>query len=275
MLKTCHTSADNGLVNLGRPEKVWSIPAIHGELDRLTALHDNILAHFKPGDRLVYLGNYTGYGPQSAACIDEILTFRRMIMSISGVKASDLVYLRGMQEEMWQKLLQLQFAPNASDVLLWMLGNGMSPTLASYNICPHDGIEACRRGIMDLTKWTHSIRHKIRAHAGHEIFMNQLQRAAYSDEASENPLLFVHAGINAQKPLTDQGDALWWDGQSFDTIHAAYRPFHKVVRGYDPAHRGMMMNCVTATIDDACGFGGDLICAGFDQSGEAATILEN
>ncbi|MGH1399035.1 MAG: hypothetical protein ACRBCT_07465, partial [Alphaproteobacteria bacterium] len=138
------------------------MPAVHGQLDRLSALHDGILEKFNAGDRLVYLGNYTGYGNDAAACIDEILTFRRMIMSIRGVQASDIVYLRGMQEEMWQKLLQLQFAPNPSDVLLWMLGNGMAPTLSSYGICPHDGIEACRQGTMPLTKWTHAVRARIR-----------------------------------------------------------------------------------------------------------------
>ncbi|MGH1398969.1 MAG: hypothetical protein ACRBCT_07125, partial [Alphaproteobacteria bacterium] len=120
-----------------------------------------------------------------------------------------------------------------------------------------------------------AVRARIRGFAGHDTFMNQLQRASHSDQSGEAPLLFVHAGINAAKPLDAQGDALWWDGQSFDTIHEAYRPFHKVVRGYDPAHRGMHLNCVTATIDDGCGFGGELICAGFDASGEVTAILEN
>lgn len=271
----CHTKPNSGFVNLGNPEKIWSVPAIHSAADRLTAIHDGILEKIKAGDRIVYLGNYTGYGDEVIPCIEEILAFRRMVLSIQGVKTSDFVYLRGVQEEMLQKLLQIHFAPNPSDILLWMLGNGIAPTLEAYGVCPHEGIEACRRGTMALTKWTNGIREKIRRHAGHETFFNQLQRASYSAEDTEAPLLFVHAGINAYKPLAEQGDSLWWDGQSFDSINHRYDPFHKVVRGYDPAHKGMHLNCVTATLDDGCGFGGELIAAGFDQSGQISEIIEN
>lgn len=63
-------------------------------------MHDAIYDAIRPGDRLVYLGNYTGYSTGAAACVDEILTFRRMI-SIEGMMCSDIVYLKGQQEEMW------------------------------------------------------------------------------------------------------------------------------------------------------------------------------
>lgn len=264
-----------GFVDLGNPQKIWAIPAIHAELNQLTAIHDGILEHFQPGDRILYHGNYTGYGADSIACIDELLTFRRLILSMRGVIPEDFTYLKGAQEEMLQKLLQLQFAPNPTEVLLWMLGNGISPTLNGYDICPHDGIDSCRKGIMGLTKWTNTIRTRIRAHGGHDIFMNQLRRAAFTSKDSDAPLLFVHAGINAHKPLTEQGDALWWCGEHFGMIDSRYDPFHKVVRGYDPAHKGINLNCVTATLDDNCGFGGNLICAGFNHSGEVSKIINH
>ncbi|MGB0720219.1 MAG: hypothetical protein ACPGRX_07080 [Bdellovibrionales bacterium] len=258
---------------MGNPKTIWAIPAIHAQLDRLTALHDDILSGIKPGDRVLYLGNYTGYGDDAAACVDEILTFRRMVLAMPGMAAKDLVYLRGMQEEMWQKLLQLQFAPNPSDVLLWMLGKGLSQTLYSYGLSPHDGIEACRNGIMGITKWTNTIRAAIRRHPGHDVFSTQHYRAAFTQEDAEAPLLFVHAGINACKPLSEQGDALWWDGQDFNSIATRYDPFHKVVRGYDPTRKGLNLNCVTATLDDGCGFGGGLACAQFARDGEVANIV--
>ena len=40
--------------------RVWAIAAIHGEAERLRALHNEVGARFKTGDRLVYLGNYLG-----------------------------------------------------------------------------------------------------------------------------------------------------------------------------------------------------------------------
>lgn len=271
----CHADSQNGFVNLGNPSQIWAIPAIHSAVEDLTLLHNNILQHIKPGDRVVYLGNYTGYGTDARTCVDEILTFRRMVLSIQGMIPSDIIYLKGVQEEMLSKLLQLQFASNASDVLLWMLGNGLNATLADYGICQHDGIEACRRGIMDITRWTQSIRTKIRQQPGHETFMVNQHRAAYTCvDKHVSPLLFVHAGLNIGKPLQEQGDSLWWEAQSFEAINTPYAPFEKVVRGYDPAHKGMHLNCVTATIDDGCGFGGNLVCAGFGADGQVSEILQ-
>ncbi len=270
----CQKTSRHGFVNLGNPRQIWAIPAIHSAAEDLTLLHDRILKHIQPGDRIVYLGNYTGYGDNATHSIEEILAFRRLVLSIRGMIPSDIIYIKGVQEEMLSKLLQLQFAPNPSDVLLWMLGNGLSTTLNDYGICPHDGIEACRRGIMDITRWTQSIRAKIRAHAGHEDFMVSQCRGAYTCTDSHiSPLLFVHAGLNIGKPLEEQGDSLWWEAQNFDAINTAYAPFEKVVRGYDPAHKGMNLNCVTATIDDGCGFGGKLVCAGFGADGQVNQVL--
>ena len=259
---------------MGSPGRIWAISAIHGDQERLTALHDAVYSQIKPGDRLVYLGNYTGHGPNAADCVDEILTFRRLVLSIPGMLRTDIIYLRGQQEEMWQKLLQLNFAPDPTSVLLWMLGNGLSNTLYSYGLSPHDGIEACRYGTIGLTRWTATIRAAIRKRAGHEMFGTQLLRAAYTAETQNYPMLFVHAGINGEKPLSDQGDSFWWASDAFEGISAPYLPFQKIVRGFDPAHKGIHLNCVTATIDGGCGFGGDLVCAGFAPNGEIIELIE-
>ncbi|MEZ5919137.1 MAG: hypothetical protein R3D66_04255 [Alphaproteobacteria bacterium] len=271
----CISKHSRRFAGLGTPKRIWAIPAVHGHLDSLTDLHDRLLPHIEPGDRLIYLGNYTGYGEHAADCIEELLTFRRMVLSLPGMLASDLIYLRGAQEEMWQRLLQLQFTPNPLDALLWMLGNGLSATLYSYGLSPHDGIESCRGGVMGVTKWTNTIRAAMRARAGHETLFTHMRRAAYTspDEAAF-PMLFVPAGLDAQRPLPEQGDDLWWNGEAFDSIDTAYAPFQKVVRGYDPAHRGVHMNCITATIDAGCGFGGPLLCTGFNPDGSVAATLE-
>ena len=265
---------DSRFTDLGRPQRVWAISAIHGEVGKLTTIHDAILEHIKPGDRIVYLGNYTGFGEYGAAAVDELLTFRRLVLSMRSMIASDIVYLRGGQEEMWQKLLQLQFAPDPTSVLIWMLGNGLSNTLYSYGLCPHDGIEACSHGVMQLTKWTSTIREAVRAQPGHEIFGTQLVRAAFTCTEAEYPMLFVHAGLNDQKPLEEQGDHFWWAGEQFKRIEHVYAPFQKVVRGYDPDHAGIKTNCVTATIDGGAGFGGTLTCAGFTQDGDIVEVFE-
>lgn len=270
----CRTSSNNKFHNLGSPQRVWAVSAIHGDLDRLTSLHDAIFERFNVGDKIVYLGNYTGYGERSAQCVEEILTFRRLLLSISGMRCSDISYLRGAQEEMWQKLFQLQFAPDPMNILLWMLGNGLSNTLYSYGLDPHDGIEACRSGITGLGKWTAKVREAVRKHPGHDAFGTHLSRAAHTAETQDYPMLFVNSGIDIRRPLDDQGDRLWWYGDNFTKIDEPYKPFEKVVRGYDPKHNGIHLNCVTATIDGGCGFGGNLVGAGFEANGQVFELLE-
>ena len=253
---------------------MWAISAIHSDVDKLTRIHDALLHRILPGDRIIYLGNYSGYQASARECVDEILSFRRRALCIPGVLPKDFAYLRGAQEEMMQKLLQLQFAPNPSDILLWMLGHGMAGTLQAYGLSPHDGIEACRHGIMGVTKWTNAIRLAVRQNAGHETFQNQLIQAAYTNIEGHYPILFVHAGIDFSKALSEQGDRLWWGCKKFSDISEPYKPFQKVVRGFDPARGGLHLNCVTATLDGGCGFGGTLICTAFTSDGEVHEILE-
>lgn len=272
-LRNCAAEPSN-LVQMGTPKRVWAISAIHAEVEKLIQLHDVLLDKIMPGDRVVYLGNYIGYGPHPIATMQEILTFRRLVLSIPGMMVSDIMYLRGGQEEMWQKLLQLQFAPNPTDVLLWMLSKGLGSTLEGYGISPHDGIMAAQEGVMSLTRWTASIRRAIRKHPGHDIFTTQLKRAAYTHTAMEGSLLFVNAGINPTCDLDKQGDHFWWSSHNFDAIVLPYDPFAKVIRGYDPKHNGLRVNCVTATVDGGSGFGGTLNCAGFDDQGDLIELLE-
>lgn len=267
-MQNCYTA-------LGIPERIWAVSAIHGDLEKLISIHDQILENFDPGQKIIYLGNYTGFGIESAACVDEILAFRRLVLSLRGVLPEDFVYLRGNQEEIIHKLFQLPFAPNPLNVYLWMLDNGLSQTLKSYDIEPQDGIEACNRGAVVLTKWIAKVKYKMRCRPGHEIFSTQWVRAAFTDICGQYPMLFVHAGLETNKPLPEQGDRLWWGSDDFERMEHPYLPFQKVVRGYDPAHKGVHLNCITATLDGGCGFGGTLVCTGFLPDGQIAGVFES
>lgn len=238
------------------------------------ALHDTLFSRIAPGDRLLYLGNYAGHGEAATATVDELLTFRRMVLARPGMDAHDVVYLRGGQEEMWNKLLQISFAPNPRNILQWMFGNGMTETLRSYGINAQDGMNAAHEGVMALVKWTGRIRDAVRRRPGHDIFTTQWRRAAYTAQDGTFPLLFVNAGINPARSLQEQGDSFWWSGRNFNDIRLPYDPFQKVIRGYDPARGGVSVNCVTATIDGGCGFGGRLVCAGFQADGSVFDLIE-
>lgn len=269
-----HGSQNNRFVSLGAPRRVWAISAIHGELERLYALHDALLDRLRPGDRIVYLGNYTGHGKQARETIDEILTFRRLVLAQPGMMPSDIIYLRGYQEQLWHRLNTIQFTQLPGEVLCELLDSGLASTLESYGISAYDGMRSCKEGVLFLTRWTHKIRETVRKCDGHEQFMTSHKRAAFTKEKERFPLLFVNAGVDPRRRLEDQGDILWESGQDFSAITQAYAPYEKVIRGYDPLHKGIHLNCVTATLDGGSGFGGSLVCAGLENSGEISEMLE-
>jgi hypothetical protein len=175
------TGDSEKFARLGRPRRVWAIGAAHGAVDRLVALHDHVLAHFAPGDRLVYLGNLIGHSDRVHALVDEVLSVRRSLIARPGVLAEDVVFLRGAQEEMWQKMLQLQFAPNPQDVLRWMLAQGVEPTLRAYGGRAEEGLAAAREGAIRLTRWTNALRESIRSAPGHNALYAALRRAAFTE----------------------------------------------------------------------------------------------
>lgn len=304
----------------------------------LQNIHDHVFSRFKPGDRLVYLGNYTGFGMHSVETVDEILSFRRALMAMEGVRASDIVYLRGAQEEMLQKLLQVQFAPNPRLVIEWLLNNGMAQTLESYGICLHTLWRVAGEGVVQLSRWTGYLRNMMRRFPGHETFSGQYVRAAYyaaqqaralpsvslpaavqqvippvaymtetaayeelaamaaaggqrggrpqagggfrtfyggqeaQDSAVESgytPLLFVSAGVDYGRPLTDQGDTLWWGNDAFHGPRS-YAPFTKVFRGFDPLYKGICLENGGVTLHNGEG----IVGAAIETDGSVTEMFE-
>ena len=242
--------------------RVWAVAAIHGEAERLRGLHHQIARRFQPGDRLVYLGNYLGCGSDILETMDELITFRREVLAVPGMMPQDIVFLRGAQEEMWQKLLQLQLALNPRDVLDWMLGRGVAATIAAYGFDPESGLISARAGAVALTRWTGALREAQRMRPGHGHLMTQLRRAAVTEEGS---ILFVHAGLDPTRPLETQRDAFWWNPGGFAAIEAPFGGFGMVVRGFDPDNGGVVLGEHTMTVDGGCGQGGSLVAVCIDR----------
>ncbi|MGB0748354.1 MAG: hypothetical protein ACPGO3_06380 [Magnetospiraceae bacterium] len=261
----------NRFAALNATRRTWAIAAVHGESDRLQQIHAQISDHFTPGDTLVYLGNYFGRGPDVAGVIQELLLFRRVVIGLPGGEVEDVVFLRGAQEEMWQKLLTIQFAPNPKEVLHWMLNMGVGATLQAYGSNPQEGQVAARDGVRSLTQWTNRLRAEMRQRDGHNALMSAMQRAAYRDD---NSVLFVSAGIDPSRPLSEQTDSFWWGDREFTKLDAAYGDYQTVVRGFDPQQRGPLETPFTATLDAGCGFGGPLRAVCYGTNGKPELILE-
>ena len=257
---------------LRRSRRIWAVASIHGEADRLRAVHRQLEARFTAGDRLVYLGNYLGRGSAVIATIDTLLEFRRRLLARKGMFAYDIAYLRGSQEEMWQKLFQLQFAPNPREVYSWMLDHGVGATIEAYGGNVNTGFANLRDGPLMLTRWTSSLRAGMQRRAGHYTLMSVVRRAAYTDDRT---ILFVHAGIDPERSLSSQGDSLWWGNSKFASLAEPYEGFARVVRGFDRAHGGVQIGAYTTTIDAGSGFGGPLLAACFDTRSELVDLIES
>lgn len=276
-LPTAAPVTGNKFATLGDPKRIWVVGSCHGEVEKLQVLHDEIGNLFQPGDRLVYLGNFIGIGEKVIETVNELLDFRRALLALPGMLATDMIYLRGGQEEMWSKLLQIQFAPNPVEVMNWMLKQGTEPVLLAYRGNPQQGLAAARDGVMAMTRWTSLLRSEVRTRPGHETLFSSLRRAAYTgNEANSRhgQLLFVNAGLDLGKPLSNQGDSFWWGAPNWALITKPYGSFNKIIRGFDPAHGGAAMTTHTLTIDGGAGFGGPLVAACLTPQGEVIDIIE-
>lgn len=251
------------IIPLRAVERVWAVAAIHGEAERLAAMHDRMAEELDPGDRIVYLGNYFGYGPDGREVLDELIRFRRWFLSFPPYMAGeDVVFLRGAQEEMWVKLMQLQFAPEPMAVLDFMAARGIGEALAAFGADLEEARRAVREGTLALTYWCNRLRDRLRAIPGHDAFIGALARAALVEpDAAGNPpgTLFVHSGVDPEKPLDAQADAFWWAPRSFESLETAFQgTIARVVRGFDPEARGVVDRAITLSIDAGAGRGGPL-----------------
>lgn len=251
--------------------RVWAIASVHGEAERLDRIHAQLETRLRRGDRVVYLGNLIGRGAQIRQTLDRVVEFRRGFLALHQNFPEDIAYLRGGQEEMWQKLLQLQFASDPRGVLNWMLEQGVDATLEAYGSNAVEGLREAASGPLQLTRWTGRLRSAIQDHPGHYQVMNEIRRAAYTQEHS---LLFVNTGLDPTRPLETQRDSFWWGSGAFSRIGAPYGDFGLVVRGFDPSHPGQTATDFTLTLDAGCGFGGPLLAACILPSGEVVETLE-
>ena len=249
---------------LHRVKRVWAISSVHGASTRLHKLHKQLEKQIIPGDRLVYLGNILGLGDEVRATVDAVLSFRRAFLSQPNTFVHDVALLRGAQEEMWQRLMQLQFAVNPQEVLEWIVQKGGTATLNAYGGSLNEVMSAIRQGPMAITHWTNKIRAQFQK-SGHQQWLSNLKHAAITKGGE---LLFVHRAINPERPLDAQADVFWWGSQIFEQIKSPYGGFSKIIRTFDPKHQGVLEGEFTISVDPGHGESGPLLacCIGIDGS---------
>jgi hypothetical protein len=271
--------------------RIWAIGAVHAEATHLARLHARLETRVWQGDRVVYLGNVLGLGPDVAGTVRELLLFRRAVLARPGFEPEDVVVLRGAQEQMLTRTLDLQFAEGpaaAEQALSWMGAHGLAPTLAAYGTSVAEGLRIARQGPMAIGRWTAAIRARIRELPGHDPLLAGLARAAITvplDLAGEAPgMLMVASGLDPQRPFAEQGDAFWWRPDGFlavadgvaagDGAKGGWAGFARIVRGLDPAGGGLAQTDFTVTLDAGCGRGGGLAAALFAPDGALLELVQ-
>ena len=129
-------TTDNKFQEFTNANRIWAIGSLHSSIESFQSIKKYILSNFKNGDKLIFLGNLIGYIDQSKQIITDVVNLRFSLMAKFNLDHEDIVFLRGAQEEMFSKLLQLQIAPNPREIIDWIFSHGVDQTLVSYGFEP-------------------------------------------------------------------------------------------------------------------------------------------
>ncbi len=177
--------------------RVYAIGDIHGEFELLDDLHETIAIDLakSPADTvsIVYMGDYIDRGPQSREVIDNL------ILRKGNQDGVNRIFLKGNHEQAFQ-----EFIGGSYGAMAWLEWGGLQ-TLKSYGI----NTDNITLSVSEIENLQNLIKQK--CPASHVSFLNTLQFHHIIGD-----YMFVHAGIDPEKPL---------DGQSEQTMISIREPF--------------------------------------------------
>ena len=265
----------SNFVKLKKSNKLWAIGSIHSNLESFRSIKKYILDNFSIDDKLIFLGNIIGLGENAKETLDSVIDLRFNLMSKFRIEPESIIFLRGAQEEMFSKLLQLQLAPNPTEILEWMLEHGVNTTIKSYGFSVDEVKNIASSGTINISKWTTNLNKALQKNPGHTEYFLNLKHAAYSQ--SER-ILFVNRGVDITRPLSAQNDCFWWGYQNFSTIDQPYKTFSRIVRGYESEHSNQLKiskNNVVCTLFKQPLSNKNILCGIFAENGEILDLFEN
>ena len=265
----------SNFVELSKSDKIWAIGSIHSNLKSFIQVKDFILKNFNNNDKLIFLGNIVGLGENSKETLTSVINLRFNLMSKFKLKPENIIFLRGAQEEMFSKLLQLQLAPNPSEIIEWMFDHGVNETVKSYGFTENEIKNIASSGTLNISKWTSNLNKAIQNNPGHTEYFLNLKHAAYS---SSKKILFVNRGVDITRPLSAQNDCFWWGFQNFSKIQRPYKTFLRIVRGYESEHLDHLdisKNNIVCTLFKQPLSNKNILCGIFEENGEIVDLFEN
>ncbi len=189
---------------------VYAIGDIHGRRDLLVRLLNKIHSHC--GDRqaeLIFLGDYIDRGPDSPGVVDCLLESPRL-------KRFPCTFLKGNHEA-----TMLDFLRDPEVGPSWVQYGGIE-TMLAYGVRP----PALKNNSEAWAETSQSLAAAIPTH--HKRFFSDLTLTA-----ERGDYLFVHAGVDPEKPLKDQTERdLLWIREAF--LESSRRHEHVIVHGHTP-----------------------------------------
>ena len=236
---------EGNFVELENASRIWAVGSIHSNFKSFTSIKEFITSNFEKNDKLIFLGNIIGLGELSSETLTSIIDLRFKLMSKYKLKPRQIVFLRGAQEEMLNKILQLQTAPNPVEIIKWMFDHGVDKTLNSYGYSNEEVLNIASTGTVSISKWTSNLNRTLIKNHGHKEYFSNLKYAAYS---SSKKILFVNRGVDITRPLSAQNDCFWWGYQNFSKINKPYNSFLRIVRGYQSNKNNELENAKNRVI---------------------------
>ena len=230
---------DSNFVEIENSKKIWAIGSIHSRLDAFNLIKKHLLKNFKEGDYLVFLGNIIGLGVNSKETLTSVIDLRNQLMAKYYLDPKHIIFLRGAQEEMFLKLLQLQTAPNPSDIVLWMFEHGVDKTIQSYGFDTKELVDISSQGTLSISKWISKLYNAVSSEPGHQQYFTHLKHAAFGESKK---ILFLNRGVDISRPLSAQNDCFWWGYQNFSLLDKPYNSFVRIVRGYQSSQNNQLQN---------------------------------
>ena len=255
--------------------KIWAIGSIHSRLDAFNSLKKHLLDDFRQGDYLIFLGNVIGLNKESTQTLDSVIDLRSRLLAKFSLSPEHIIFLRGAQEEMFLKMLQLQTAPNPHDVILWMFDHGVDSTIESYGLEKEDAIKITTQGTLSITKWTKKLNSILSKNIGHKEYFDHLKHAAFSESKK---ILFLNRGVDVSRPLSAQNDCFWWGYQNFSDLTYPYNSFVRIVRGYQSSKRNELQNAKHSIV---CSLfkqplnNSNIVAGIFNSSGDVLELFES
>ena len=255
-------------------KNIWAIGSIHSHMHSFEHIKKHIIKNFSKNDKIVFLGNIIGVGDFAKETLSSVIDMRLELMSKFCLNPEDIIFLRGAQEEMFLKLLQLQTSPNPNEILLWMYEHGVNKTIDSYGFDSNELIDVSLRGTIAINRITSRLNEILTNKNGHREYFSNLCHAAFP---KSKLILFVNRGVDITRPLSAQSDCFWWGYHNFSKLNKPYRTFKKIVRGYEPSVSSRTNNYKEKTVFSL--YKGPItdkrVIAGlFDDSGEILDLFE-